>query len=73
MRDLLDKDTFVCCKCRGKFNHADGSWLPIGIEVVPFMEKISSNDNEPPKVFQWNFNKPEIVTDDKFTCYDCQP
>lgn len=66
----LDTEVFVCCKCGGEFNHTDGTWLPADVEELKFMQKLSA-DNEMPKVFAWDLRPPEIITSDKFTCYDC--
>lgn len=71
IKSELDTEVFTCNKCGGKFNHIDGTWLPIGIEKKKFMNRLSDKNNEPPQVFLWDFSPPEIITSDKFTCYDC--
>lgn len=69
----LDIEIFICCQCGNEFNHTQGSWLPVGVEKNKFFKKVSNKTNEPPIVFIWDFSKPEIVTSNKFTCYNCQP
>ena len=64
----LDKELFTCCKCGGKFNHIDGTWLPIGVEEKEF---VSADKVDSFQLLSFNFSKPEVITSDKFTCYNC--
>ncbi len=68
MTDELDLEVFTCCKCGGEFNHVDGTWLPMGEE-----EKKMLITGDQPKVIHMSdfLRPPEVVTSQKFTCYDC--
>lgn len=67
--DELDDAIFTCQKCKGKFGAIDGTWLPIGEDHPRFGE--ISQLSETLKVIAWDLRKPEPITDDQFTCYDC--
>lgn len=71
---LLDLEVFTCCRCGKEFDHTQGTWLPIGVEDKSKMLTIGSLE-EPPIVLHYSdmLRKPEIITSDKFTCYDCCP
>lgn len=68
MKDLLDNEAFKCCKCGGSFDHVDGTWLPVSIE-----EKKMLVTGDCPKIIHMSdfLRPPEVITSDKFTCYDC--
>lgn len=70
----LDGQEFTCCKCGGKFDHTQGTWLPIGEEDKsnPYPIVAGSTD-DPPIVMQIDLRKPEVITSKDFTCYDCTP
>jgi hypothetical protein len=71
---LLDLEVFTCCRCGKEFDHKQGTWLPIGIEDKSNMLTTGSLE-EPPIVLHYSdmLRKPEIITSDEFTCYDCCP
>lgn len=71
MEDLLDNITFACCICGEQHSHKDGTWLPVGVEELEVMERVSSPEEEPPMVILYSLRPPEILTSDKFTCYNC--
>lgn len=64
VEDELDNEIFICDKCGGKFNHADGTWLEIG-------ENESNLFKQDGVCYMLDHRKPEPITSDKFTCYDC--
>jgi hypothetical protein len=65
----LDKETFTCCVCKGKFKHIDGTWLPTGRMIN---EPHTKQFNIGMAISLTNiFRKPEPETSEHFTCYDC--
>ncbi len=74
MGDQLDNEVFTCCKCGGSFNHIDGTWLPVGEEVVDFVvtkEPVAENEQKMTAIQLNGWRPPEIITSDDFTCYSC--
>ena len=67
--DALDLEVFTCCKCGKDFNHTEGTWLPIGEED----KALPLSEGEFPTILYWSdwLKPPELVTSDKFTCYNC--
>lgn len=63
MSCLLDQEIFTCCICNKEFSHVDGTWLPIGETEYESSENIIDLTNI--------LRKPEVITSEKFTCYDC--
>ncbi len=68
MECQLDTEQFICCKCGNTFNHVDGTWLPIGVTPQK-LKTVGLTDSL--KMVSLDLREPEIVTSDKFTCYDC--
>lgn len=66
--DQLDDEIFTCQICKLEFGAVDGTWLPIGEEHPRFGQLA---EFESIKVISWDLRKPEPITDDQFTCYDC--
>lgn len=69
----LDLVVFTCCRCGGAFDVTQGTWLPIGIEVKKPITVLSGSREAPPIILGLDLRKPEFITEDEFTCYDCCP
>jgi hypothetical protein len=66
---LLDNEVFTCCNCGKKLDHTQGTWLPIGEEAKSMI--LEKNETVTVLGLSDFLNKPEIITSDEFTCYDC--
>lgn len=66
----LDKELFTCCKCKCRFKHTEGTWLPTGRIVAP-KPKVKVTGAPITVLNLWATYPPEIETSDKFTCYNC--
>ena len=66
--DNFDKQSFECCKCRKKFTHDQGTWLPLSEVSKEWKERIEEFE----LINISNLmQQPEKVTSLHFTCYDC--
>lgn len=71
----LDNEVFTCCKCKGKFSHIDGTWLPTGkLIYTDYCTKLPEGADPrfptTPVLF-FSLIKPSMEMSDDFTCYDC--
>ncbi|CAG5001847.1 hypothetical protein DYBT9275_02753 [Dyadobacter sp. CECT 9275] len=67
----LDSEVFECHRCKGQFNHTQGTWLPAGETEIQFMKEIEGRSLGDTRFFTWDLREPEVITSDDFTCYDC--
>lgn len=69
----LDSEIFECHRCKGEFDHTQGTWLPVGETEPRFMMQVSGHipDVGDTRFFAWDLRPSEVVTSEDFTCYDC--
>lgn len=69
MKCELDEVVFTCNVCRKEFDHTQGTWLPIGEEKKSMV--VEQHETLTVLGLSDFLRKPEVVTSDEFTCYDC--
>lgn len=71
----LDNEVFTCHRCKGRFSHIQGTWLPTG-ELLYTNYRTRLPEGTDPRfpttpVLFFSLRAPVMETSEDFTCYDC--